>query len=77
MASTLTKVNFFYESLNLNLVAGLTKMFTIGKLVMVYSGYTLNAPTVCDVVSWLLSHASFNFVRIKPSTLCMFEIFLN
>ena len=41
------------------------------------TGYSLNAPTVCDVVPWLLSHADLNFVRIKISTTCMlFDIFL-
>ena len=78
MPSTLTKVNFFTIPVQ-------SKLKTSGTVDRdVYhrqvgdgtTGFTLNAPTVCDLVSWLLSHARLNFVRIKLSTKCMFGILL-
>lgn len=78
MPSTLTKVNFFTKPVQ-------SKLETSGTVDRdVYhrqvgdgtTGFTLKAPTVCDLVSWLLSHARLNFVRLKISTMCMFEIFL-
>ena len=77
MPSTITKVYFFHLTVQSKLRSSDTadrngNHWHVGCT----TDYTLNAPTVPDVVTCLLYHASLNFIGIKLSTINMFRIFL-
>lgn len=69
MPSTVTKGIYFYQTVQSKLKSSDRNVYH-WQVVDGITYYTHNAPTVCDVVSWWLSHASLNSVRIKLPCVC-------